>query len=385
MKVAVLTQYFPNSTTPWGGHSAYQTIRLLAKRCDLRVFYPAAAYPPLLRPASQTAQPLDPAWQPAGVAVSYIPYPVLPVVSRPLNGFVMASRVLPCVRTFQPDILLNYVVYPDGYAAVRVGHSLRVPVVLTAIGSDLNRIPDALCAQLTRAALRKADFVTTVSRDLSRTAQRLGAEPEKVQAILNGCDTAVFHPQDRAAARAALKLDPTADIVVYVGRLDLRKGLIELVESIAALRSTRPNLHCYLVGDGPDRPLILEAIARTGSASAVTLFAACPTQQVALWMAASNLVTLPSYREGCPNVIVEALAAGRPVVATNVGGIPELMDDSCGRLIPAMDVPALTRALAETLDRTWDGVQIAARHSRSWGDVADDLYAVLERTLSARR
>ena len=382
MKVAVLTQYFPSSNVPWGGHSAFQTMRMLARKVDLQVFFPAATYPRLLRPATAPAKPIDPAWQPADVTVTYIPYPVLPVISRPLNGFFMASRLLPHVRRFQPDVILNYVVYPDGYAAVRVGKSLGVPVVLTAIGSDLNRIPDALCAKLTRSSLRQADFTTTVSHDLAKTAARLGAPGDRVQAILNGCDTSIFHPQDRAAARAALGLDPAAQTIVYVGRLDLRKGLIELVDAIAALRFERPGVCCYLVGDGPDKPLIEQAIARTRTEATITFVPPCTTHEVARWMAASDLVTLPSYREGCPNVVVEALAAGRPVVATNVGGVPELMDETCGRLVPAMDAPALSRGLDETLAQPWDAGQIAARHSRSWSDVADDVYAVLARLVA---
>ena len=385
MKVAVLTQYFPSSNLPWGGHSAYQTMRMLARKVDLRVFFPAATYPGKLRPATASAQPIDPAWQPADVAVTYIPYPVLPVVSRPLNGFVMANRLLPHVRRFQPEIILNYVAYPDGYAAVRVGRALHVPVVLTAIGSDLNRIPDALCAKLTRSALRQADFTTTVSHDLAKTAIRLGAPVERVQAILNGCDTSVFKPQDRAAARAALGIDPAAETIVYVGRLDVRKGLIELVEAMAALRPQKPFVRCYLVGDGPDKPPIEQAIARVNAAEIITFIPPCATAEVARWMAAADLVTLPSYREGCPNVVVEALAAGRPVVATNVGGIPELMDNTCGRLVPAMNVPALTRGLAETLAEPWDAQQIAARHSRSWGDVAEDVYGVLEQAIANAR
>jgi teichuronic acid biosynthesis glycosyltransferase TuaC len=378
----LLTQYFPSSNVPWGGHSAYQTMRMLARRVDLHVFFPAATYPGMLRPASASARPIDPAWQPADVAVSYIPYPVLPVVSRPLNGFVMANRLLPHVRRFQPDVILNYVVYPDGYAAVRVGKALGVPVVLTAIGSDLNRIPDALCAKLTRSALRDAAFTTTVSHDLAKTAVRLGAPAERVQAILNGCDTSVFHPQDGAAARVALGLDTLAEVIVYVGRLDMRKGLVELVEAMASLSAERPAARCFLVGDGPDKPLIEQAIARMKAEEIIAFVPPQPTKEVARWMAAADLVTLPSYREGCPNVVVEALAAGRPVVATNVGGIPELMDESCGRLVPAMDVPALARALDETLAAPWDAEQIAARHSRSWSDVADNVYEVLERTLT---
>ena len=251
MKVAVLTQYFPSSNVPWGGHSAYQTMRMLARKVDLQVFFPAATYPAMLRPATAPAKPIDPAWQPADVAVTYVPYPVLPVVSRPLNGFVMAARLLPHVRQFKPDVILNYVVYPDGYAAVRVGKALGVPVVLTAIGSDLNRIPDALCAKLTRSALHRAQFTTTVSHDLARTAVRLGAPQDRVQAILNGCDTSIFHPHDRGTARAALRMDAAAEAIIYVGRLDVRKGLIELVDAMAALRSERPEFIVTLWAMGP--------------------------------------------------------------------------------------------------------------------------------------
>jgi teichuronic acid biosynthesis glycosyltransferase TuaC len=385
MKVAVVTQYCPTPHQRWAGHSAYQTLRHLAKFCELKVFYPEATYPRLLTPAAAlrpAGAPDARPWSPPDLDISYIPYPVLPVVSRPLNGFTMAAKLLPHVRRFNPEIILNYVVYPDGFAAVRIGLTLKTPVVLTAIGSDLNRIPDPLCGVLTRYALRHADFVTTVSRDLGKTAAKLGADPARVRPILNGCDTTVFHPQDQGEARRRLGLDSQAKIVVYVGRLDVRKGLLELVEAITNLRLSRPNLHCYIIGDGPDRKLVTDAIVRHAAGSAITLVPSCLTDQVALWMAASDLVTLPSYREGCPNVVIEALAAGRPVVATNIGGIPELMDDASGRLVPPMDAIALSTALGEVLDTTWDAEAIASRHSRSWVDVAREVYEVLERTLA---
>jgi glycosyltransferase involved in cell wall biosynthesis len=381
MRVAVLTQYFPTSVQPWMGHSAYQTLRKLAQKCDLHVFYPDANYPSFLTPKTRVAKPIDPNWNPPDVQATYIPYPVLPVVSRPLNGFAIAHRVLPHIRSFQPDILLNYVVYPDGYATVRVGNALKIPTVLTAIGSDLNRISDPLCEVLTKSALRQASFVTTVSHDLCKTAIRLGANPAASKAILNGCDTALFRPQDRAQAREALAIDSAAEVIVYVGRLDIRKGLVELIDAIAQLRAKHPKLHTYLIGEGPDRPVVLEAIARNQCADLITLVPSCPTDQVARWMAASDLVTLPSYKEGCPNVVIEALCAGRPVVATNVGGIPELMDSASGRLVPAKDVTALTQGLDEVLSQTWNAIAIADKHKRSWSDVADDLYAVLQKTL----
>jgi glycosyltransferase involved in cell wall biosynthesis len=276
---------------------------------------------------------------------------------------------------------LNYTVYPDGYAALRVGQVLKVPVVATAIGSDLNRISDALCRVLTKKTVRESDAVITVSHDLKKTALSLGASAEKSFAILNGCDTTIFHNRDRAEARAALQLDPTEEAVVYVGRMDVRKGLRELIEAMASLRERRPRLRCYLVGDGSDEAILREAVAQRGAGEYVRLMPPCKTDEVARWMAAADVVTLPSYMEGCPNVVIEALASGRPVVATNVGGIPELMDDASGRLVAPRDAGALAMALDEVLAATWNGDEIARRHNRSWSDVADDVMRVLEQVL----
>jgi glycosyltransferase involved in cell wall biosynthesis len=110
---------------------------------------------------------------------------------------------------------------------------------------------------------------------------------------------------------------------------------------------------------------------------------ACAFDEVALWMAASNIVTLPSYMEGLPNVVLEALSCGRPVVATNVGGIPEILNDECGRLVPPRDARALAQALASVLDKGWNANAIAARGRRSWEDVAAELREVFDSLLSA--
>jgi teichuronic acid biosynthesis glycosyltransferase TuaC len=156
---------------------------------------------------------------------------------------------------------------------------------------------------------------------------------------------------------------------------------VELIDSCGQLLSTDPTLRCYIVGDGPDRSTLVAAIARNNAARQIILVPSCPTEQVALWMSAADLVTLPSYKEGCPNVVVEGLASGRPIVATNVGGIPELVDSSCGRLVSPHDVHALTLALDETLRQPWDAAAIAAAHDKSWKDVSDNLYGMLAEAL----
>jgi glycosyltransferase involved in cell wall biosynthesis len=166
--------------------------------------------------------------------------------------------------------------------------------------------------------------------------------------------------------------------------MDVKKGLRELVEAATSLRQERPNLHVYLVGEGPDRPIVASAIQAHNAAGYIHMLPGCAFDDVAVWMAAADLVTLPSYMEGCPNVILEALASGRPVVATNVGGIPEIMSDECGRLVTPRDPAALAQALASVLDTSWDASAISARRSRSWNAVAAELLELFESIVSAR-
>ena len=207
-----------------------------------------------------------------------------------------------------------------------------------------------------------------MSDDLRKKAVAMGASPERTRTIINGCDLSVFHVTDRLEARQKLDIDPAAEVVVYIGRMDVKKGLRELVEAAAALHPQRPDLHVYMVGEGPDRRSSRAPFDANNAAGYIHVLPGCAFDEVAVWMAAADLVTLPSYMEGCPNVILEALACGRPVVATNVGGIPEIMSDECGQLVPPRDSAALAQALASVLDRTWDATAISAHRSRSWKD-----------------
>jgi teichuronic acid biosynthesis glycosyltransferase TuaC len=385
LKVAVVTRYFPSSAEPAQGRSAYQTLRLLARSADVRVFYPNAAYPSFLRPRSRVYDQLDPAFSPPDVSANYHDFPALPLVSRPLNGWMAARTLLPHVSTFAPSLIFGCYLYPDGFAALKIGRALDVPVVVMSIGSDINRIGDPVSAWHTRAVLRGADFLVTVSGDLRTKAMAMGALQEKSCAVVNGCDLSVFRVRDRIEARRSRGIDPAAEAVVYVGRMDVKKGLRELVEAAASLHSERSKLHVYLVGDGPDKVLVESAIRTHNASSYIHALPGCHFNDVVVWMAAANLVTLPSYMEGCPNVVLEALACGRPVVATNVGGIPEIMSNDCGALVPPGEPAALAHALAEVLDRTWDAAAISAHWSRSWDTVAAELLGIFESLVSGRQ
>ncbi len=385
LKIAVVTRYFPNSEQPTHGRSAYQTLRVLARHADVRVFYPNSTYPSFLKPQRRTYNRLDPNFSLPDVNVSYYDYPALPLISRPLNGW-MASRVLvPHVRRFAPDLIFSFILYPYGYAALEIASALSVPVVAMGIGSDVHSIGDRFSAMQTRTVLRNVDFLVAVSDDLRRRAVAMGAPPEKTRAVINGCDLSVFHVMDRLSAREKFQIYPAAEAVMYIGRMDVKKGLLELIQAATMLRPRRPNLHVYLIGEGPDAAVIESAIKAANATAYLHMLPPCDFDDVALWAAAADVVTLPSYMEGCPNVVLEALACGRPVVATNVGGIPEIMSDDCGRLVEPRDPVALAGALAAVLDATWDPAALSARWSRSWTTVAAELLEIFESLASPRK
>ncbi|MGB6974748.1 MAG: glycosyltransferase [Terracidiphilus sp.] len=384
MKVAIVTHYFPSSSEPWQGRSAYQRLLELSKVADTRVFYPHTAYPDSLRRWTKSADNFDAFYSPPGVNVRYYDYLAVPVLSRPFNGWMAARALLPHVRTFAPDIIYSYVLYPDGYAALQIGKALGVPVVAKGIGSDVNRITNPIARMHTRTVLREADFLISVSEDMRNKMVAMGASPEKVRAVINGCDLSVFYVRDRLEARRQLGINSDIEAVVYVGRMDTKKGLRELVQAAASLHSARPRLQVYMIGNGPDQSVIEADIQAASASSYVHVMKGCTFDEVAVWMAASNLVTLPSYMEGCPNVVVEALACGRPVVATRVGGIPEVMDEDSGRLVAPRQAGELAQALDSALDAQWDARAISAKWSRGWSVGANKVYEVFESVLARR-
>jgi glycosyltransferase involved in cell wall biosynthesis len=262
---------------------------------------------------------------------------------------------------------------------VDAGRALGVPVILGAIGSDLRARNDWFTIKLVREAMLDADAVITVSEELRAQAILQGIPAGKVTAILNGCDTAVFHPGDRRLAREQLGWDADGELIVYAGNLLADKGLGELMEAFLELAKPRPGARLAIIGQGP----LGEALARRAAAAGIENRVHIPGRMdaagVAQWMRAADVFCLPSYSEGCPNVVVEALACGRPVVATHVGGIPELVNGSNGILVPPRDSGALRGGLDLALSRCWDSAEIARTSTRSWETVAQETLAVCRR------
>ncbi|HXB75631.1 MAG TPA: glycosyltransferase [Candidatus Acidoferrales bacterium] len=384
-RIAAISHFFPSAEQPHRGIPLYHRMEALRAYADVDIYCVDPLYPSLRVLQPRRFQYAPPAG--GGVerdsSIHYVRYPALPVLSRPWNGRSCAQGLLPILAQNRPDLILGFFAYPEGDAAIRVGSRLDVPVVVGLLGSDV-RMTRGITRLAVRRVLRRADFVTGVSQELCHQAIRLGASPDRIAAIPNGCDATMFRPSDRCQARSELGIRPDAELVLFVGRLIPLKGLRELFQAVAGLARTHPRLELACIGEG----YLMEELrsqAAQNMPERVRLLGGFPPETVARWLAAANLLCLPSYSEGCPSVVIEALSSGRPVVATDVGGVPELVDENCGILTRPHDPAALCQALESALNRPWDDQAIAAHSHRGWDDVGKELFAICEQVLGTTR
>ncbi|WP_313927402.1 glycosyltransferase [Pseudoxanthomonas sp.] len=368
------------------GRYIHETARALSQLAQVRVFFQQASYPriPGLSPRSFLRGEVGEDYTLDGVDVEAFTYPALPGLSRVTNGWMAGRALVARMRRFEPDLVLAYWVYPDGAAAKRAAQRLGVPCIVGARGSDIH-VRSGLNAHLTRRTLQGLDAILTVSHAMRDTAiSTFGADPERVHPVVNGIDTDVFHPRDRQAMRARLGVPADARLITYVGRFVEAKGMRELLQAFQALAAQDPRVRLALVGDGVMREELAGLVQATGLGGRVTMTGGLEPAQVAEWIGASDVLTLPSWSEGYPNVVVEGIACGRPVVATAVGGTGEIITAGNGILVPPRDAAALERGLADALSRTWDAAAVSASVSRGWGDVAADTLAICRQVLGVR-
>jgi glycosyltransferase involved in cell wall biosynthesis len=375
---------WPVEAAPHAGRPIYETALRLREWAEVEVFCPAARYPALgwLQPRRHVYHRVAGEAGPAGLTTQYLEYWTLPGVGRWWNGMATERALEPALRAWRPDVVLCYWLYPTAWAAVRVGRGLSVPVVVGARGSDLHRIPDGWVRRMTATTVRRAAAVLTVTEELRGRALELGASAGRTHTITNGCDRTIYQPGGREEARRRLGLEEAGRLVLQVGHLIPSKGVFDLWEAFAGLAGADAGLRLALVGEGPAAARLGELAEGAGLGGRLLLPGARPAREVADWMAAADVVALASHGEGCPNVVVEALACGRPVVGCAVGGVPELVRPDCGLLVPARRPDELGRALGVALGRDWDAAGIAQSYQRGWDDVARETYAVCQNALA---
>ena len=377
MNILALTNLFPSAWDPLRASFNRQQFDRLASAHDLEVMVAID-----FRDRHRGRRGDPPALAHARTNDFTFWYP--PRIGRSMHGMawyasLMAQRGA-VLRRGRYDLLLASWGYPDAVGTARLARTLRLPYVVKVHGSDLNLQAERwLQRRQITAALRGARAVVAVSAALAERARELGAPAGRVHVLYNGVDADSFHPGDRAAARERLGLPPDPPLILFVGNLTPGKGCLDLLEAFPGLLGRQPEARLAFVGDGPAARALRTRAGELGVADRVLFAGARAHDELPAWMHAASLLCLPSHNEGVPNVVLEAMACGIPVVASNVGGIPEVLPAQAGRMVPPRDRRALVDALDEVLRHDWQPDAITAHAARfSWHDNIQRLDRILQ-------
>lgn len=349
MRILVIANNFPWPENPYNGAFNLRQIRALRELGhEVRVLRWVPWAPPFLKARQQYRS------VPSRYAVDGVPVHTLRGLLGPRSyglgtiGIQAAAALRADIAAFAPDVVHAQGLMPAGVLAAEC----KLPFVVTAHGSETYRVAFARdgLGRAAKGVLRKACAVAAVSSFVGARLRELGARD--VSVIFNGADEHIFAPGDRAAARAALGLDPNAPVIAFVGYLQRGKGIYDLIDA-AAIMNRRATV--LMAGEGDERA----EVARYAHDRSVELrlLGAVDQERLVQVYRSADVFTLPSYAEGLPSVICEAMNSAAPVVATNVGGIAEIVEDGVtGYIVEAGD----RARLADRLERVLADPQRAA-------------------------
>ena len=343
MRVLAVTSLYPTRSQPHFAAFMPERMRGLAAHASVDLLLCRQTHP-LSRRFAVTAE--DHPSPNADLRIFLSEYYAIPGLARYRRARHMLSGARKAVQELAGgwDLVMGHFLLPDGVAAARLADELGLPVVLVAHGSDVHtKAADPRWRAELTWALGRARGLIVVSDDLRRRLDELGLPLPPSVVLPCGYDPALFEPRDRDAARSRLGLD-AGRWLVFVGALRRVKRLDVLLRALVDV----PDARLAVVGDG-EQAGKLRALARSLAVDARVHWAgARPHDEVPNWLAAADAVVLSSDREGTPTILTEAMAMGRPVVATAVGGIPDLVGGPA-RLAPPDQPAALAGCLRETL------------------------------------
>lgn len=343
LRILTFSTLFPSSVRPTHGIFVETRLRELLKsgQVESRVIAPVPWFPST-NPrwgdyAKFAATPVRE--QRNGLDVQHPRYLLLPKVgmtSAPLTMALAARAALQRLldEGFDFDLIDAHYYYPDGVAAALLAKWFNKPLTITARGTDLNLIPQySLPKRMIEWAARRAAGSIGVCAALMDVLRGWGHDPSRLNVLRNGVDLERFRPLMPADMRAQLGVSGEP-LLLSVGHLIERKGHHVAIEALAELARHRSGARLVVIGEGEERAALTALATRLGVADKVRLTGALPNTELLKWYSAADVLLLCSSREGWANVLLESMACGTPVVATDIWGTPEVVAaPEAGRLV----------------------------------------------------
>ena len=340
MRLLFISTLFPDSKEPYRGLDNATILHgLAADGWAVRVLALRPSLPFFRRKTTPRAHD-------ASLSPRFVPVPYVPRFGSRVNHRLYARALRPELLHLRGefDVVLTAWIYPDSCAVARVAD---FPFISIAQGSDVHQyLKDPVRRKIIQSEMPRASAIITRSGDLARRLAEAGLDATRIHPVYNGIHLDTFRPPEpgeKEALRREFGIPKDAPLALFVGNFLPIKNPFIVIEGHRALRASLPQAWLALIGGGP-----LEKEMRSRSSQNVKFVGRQQAAEVARWMRAADCLILPSENEGVPNVILEAFASGLPVVASRVGGIPEVLNQTYGRLIEPT-AKTLAEAILEVL------------------------------------
>lgn len=397
LKVLALSYLFPNQAQLSYGVFVLNRLKAVSSHCDIRVVAPVQWYPLIQKIRGDLwggeiprRESID------GVEVHHPRFAVIPKFLKWLDAlsyFISARSVtyrLWKEDGFEFDVIDVHWTYPDIVAGWLLARRYGKKFIVTIRGHEaLYDREFSLRRLMVRHFLRRAHHVVALSEELREKVIRLGVAADSTSVVLNGVDLAYFECRDTGESRKQLGLSREKRILLSVGRLTAGKGHDVLVRMMSELSKVH-DVELYIIGGvNPEDDFghVLRNMIDAQGLTNVHLVDKLTHRQLSLWYGAADVFCLATKGEGCPNVVLEALACGTPVVVTNVGAVGEVIEPGFnGSLVNLSDVQTFGETVHQALQHPWDRKAIAERMtSWSWGACAEQILDVYRRVLRSER
>lgn len=368
-----------------------QVKQLINAGCNINVIVPVAYFPRRLRFNSKWSFYAD---FPEKDKVDSVPvfYPrYIRIPGKWFHGFSCFSQywglrktVSAIIKDFNPHIIHAHAATIAGYVGFMLSRKYNLPLICTLHGSDIYVYPhyDLLSMNITKKLISEADQLVSVSNALKTEANNIAKPKKEIRVIYNGCDSTTFvcNKEARKHIRTEFGISEHDKVLVFIGRIEENKGVFELLESFKRLHLLHPDLHLMLVGHCPGSNPLDMILPSSKLSERIHVVGKQPHGEISYYLSSADIFILPSYSEGLPMVVLEAMACSLPVIATRVGGIPEAVEEGkSGILIDKKNVDSLTDAIEYLITNGDMALRMGnyghevVKHKFSWGKSAEGI------------
>ncbi len=365
MRVLVISQMFPCNRFPTSGVFFANLMKELSPLVDeLIIVTPRPYIPKILMKMNMRwgkwgLDPMVSKWEGIEIIRPYVLH-LRGIAHCGLSGILMQYSLVNLVRHLikerNIELILAYNMIPEGVAAQRLARMFKLPVAFWAIGSDVNTYANysRLNYYLSRKCIEDSNLILTESMDLEKKIREFTKKAVPVRTFYKGIDLSNFQDiPHKSVLREKLGLNEEKRYILFVGRLSAEKGIFELCQAFAAISKRYHDIDLLLVGEEIEKFKIVAFFKEEGILHRVHFAGIVPYKEVSYYMRVSDIFALPTWAEGLPNVVMEAMFIGLPVVATHVDGIPEILENGVtGLSVPVKDVEKLTKEIIKMTEDT---------------------------------